>query len=130
MNYRVFCWEYLVHRIPQNSCAIFRKKNLHKFNSNWNLADFLDSLLICTENVSFKEILLLLFSILEIYTSDTVLWNNVLPRFSKTFLNTMSLGFSWLFFQCWVVLGNIVSGTQGPCYHSYKHYNNDRHNLV
>ena len=94
MNYRVFCWEYLVHRIPQNSCAIFRKKNLHKFNSKWNLADFLDSLLICTENVSFKEILLLLFSILEIYTSDTVLWDNVLPRFSKTFLNTMSLGFS------------------------------------
>ena len=94
MNYRVFCWEYLVHRIPQNSCAIFRKKNLHKFNSKWNLADFLDSLLIWTENVLFKEILLLLFSILEIYTSDTVLWNNVLPRFSKTFLNTMSLGFS------------------------------------
>lgn len=130
MNYRVFCWEYLVHRIPQNSCAIFRKKNLHKFNSNWNLADFVDSLPICTENVSFIEILLLLFSILEIYSSDTLLLGKKLPRFSKVFLNAMSIGFSWLFFQCWVVLGNIVSGTQGPCYHSYKHYNNDRHNLV
>lgn len=93
MNYRVFCWECLVHRIPQNSCGIFKKKNLHKFNSNRNLPAFLDSLLISTENVSFKEILLLPFSILEIYSSETVLSDKIVPCSSKTFLNTMSIGF-------------------------------------